>query len=124
MSFTYLAIPYGSPDPAIVEARLKCFWAGVAALVKEGDHVVSPMTLAPAFEFDPTITGDWKAWKGYSIKLMGHCDRLVVLCLDGWETSVGVAGEIEEANRLGIRIDYMELEFRNGLPYLDHCTVN
>lgn len=39
--------------------------------------------------------------------MISACQRLVVLKLEGWETSTGVTAEIEIAKRKGISVDYI-----------------
>ncbi len=106
--FTYLAIPYTDPDPEVRRARMRGFWLAAAELIRRGDHVVSPMTLEPAYEVDPTLPYAWEAWQHYSITMMGMCRHLVVVKLPGWSESTGVQGEMAEAARLGLTIEFME----------------
>lgn len=107
--FTYLAIPYSDPNPNVRAERMKAFWKACAALIRRGDHVVSPMTLEPAYQVDPNLPYEWAHWRDYSLKMMATCDRLVVLKLDGWRSSVGVHGEIEEAVSLGINVEFWDV---------------
>lgn len=110
MSFTYLSIPYSHSDAVIRAKRMEQFWRAAAHLIRRGDHVVSPMTLEPALRAAPDLPYDWNHWQAYSLKMMGISDRLVVLMLVGWLNSSGVGGEIEEAERLGLPIEYLSLE--------------
>ncbi|UTU08024.1 hypothetical protein CcrC1_gp338 [Caulobacter phage C1] len=115
-TFTYLGIPYTSknPDPVAAEAeraaRMVEFWKGCAFLIERGDNVVSPMTLEPALTVVPDIPYDWPFWQHYSRRMLATCTRLVVMTLPGWEVSSGIAGEIEEAERLGLEIEYLAPE--------------
>ena len=36
------------------------------------------------------------------------CEKVVVVKMDGWETSKGVAAEIKIANELGKPVEFME----------------
>ena len=38
---------------------------------------------------------------------LNHSYKLMVLMLDGWKQSRGVAAEIEMATKLGLEIDYI-----------------
>lgn len=49
-------------------------------------------------------------WKGFNLIFIGICEKLIVLQLPGWETSVGVQAEIAEARRLGKPVEYMDWE--------------
>ena len=104
--FTYLAIPYSHPDPAVRAARMRAFWWKAACLINEGVKVVSPMSLEPAVQARPDLAYDWNAWGAYSHALLGVCTRLVVLKLPGWSESEGVRGEMTEARRLGLAVEF------------------
>lgn len=54
------------------------------------------------------LPGDWEYWRKFARAYLEHSHRIVVLCLDGWEQSVGVTEELQIANELGIQIEYLE----------------
>jgi hypothetical protein len=103
----YLSIPYSHPLPEVRAGRMKMFWRAAAYLLRQGRLVVSPMTLEPALQADPTLPYDWGYWQEYSLVMLGKCGALVVLTLDGWQNSEGVKGEIAEAQRLGLAVEYL-----------------
>lgn len=105
--FTYLSIPYSHPNPKVRSRRMRQFWLGVSALIRRGHRVVSPMTLEPALALAPDLPYDWPFWRDYSLAMLALSDRLVVLTLEGWEESSGVQGEMEEAQRLGIPVEFL-----------------
>ncbi|AXQ69929.1 nucleoside 2-deoxyribosyltransferase [Caulobacter phage CcrSC] len=113
MNFTYLGIPYTSKNPDPVEAaaerarRMEGFWQACAMLIDQGEEVVSPMTLEPALTVVPDLPYEWPFWQHYSRRMLAICNKLVVLQLDGWDVSSGIAGEVEEAKRLGLEIVYL-----------------
>ena len=53
--------------------------------------------------------GDWEFWKRVDTDFLERCDQLVVLCLPGWDKSVGVEAEVSIARGLDniISISYM-----------------
>lgn len=51
---------------------------------------------------------DFNYWQHYNRVMLDTAEKLVVLKQDGWETSVGVQGEIAYAKQLGLPIEYME----------------
>lgn len=108
MRFAYVAIPYSHDDPAVRAERMRLFWIACARLIERGEHIVSPMTLAPALEAAPDVPYDWQHWQHYSRMMLGVCGKLYVLKLPGWVDSIGVQGEIAEARRRGIEIEYLE----------------
>lgn len=118
--FTYLAIPYRPTGPGQEQParRMHRFWDAAAALHRNGERVVSPMTLEPMTLRHPEAGQDWQAWKDYAYRLMSICDKVVVLKLDGWEESEGVKGEIEMAAQLGLPVVYEESEFAVPPPVI------
>lgn len=84
------------------------FWEVCAKLISRGDNIVSPMTLEPALQYDSSIPYSWEYWSRYGKKMLGICNKLVVVKLPGWDTSVGVQGEIEIAKQLGLEIEYYD----------------
>ena len=58
------------------------------------------------FVNDVKLPSNWEYWEKYSIELLSKCDVMAVVCLPGWETSVGVTAEIAEAKKLNKRIFY------------------
>ncbi len=103
----YIAIPYGATEE-IRATRMEQFWDVCSYLIGKGYDIQSPMTLIPAVLRDPTIPYDWVFWSNYSHKMLQNSDKLIVVMLEGWEQSTGVAGEILEAKRLGKEVEYMQ----------------
>lgn len=98
----YLAGPYsGMENRSFRELTLYA-----AHLVKEGHHVYSPITHSHPMAEVIDLPSDWEYWKELDERMIAACSMLVVLKLDGWESSVGVAAEIEIAKRLGIPVFY------------------
>jgi hypothetical protein len=107
----YLACPYSHPE---AEVRLKRFNAVnrlAARLMRAGVLIFSPISHThPIAEHG--LPKGWDFWGRYDRRMLGICDELLVYCLDGWDTSVGVAAEVEAANAAGkrVRFHYPELE--------------
>jgi nucleoside 2-deoxyribosyltransferase len=103
----YLAAPYTSYDPEIVDMRIAQFCRVDAKLCQQGLITVSP--LSKHFIKDhATIPLTWEFWKTYSEKLMEKCDALYVIMLDGWDVSEGVLAEIELAKKMSLEIKYLD----------------
>ena len=47
----------------------------------------------------PTTEATWADWGQHCRALIERCDEVWVIQLDGWDTSVGVKGEIEHARK-------------------------
>jgi len=108
----YLAAPYTSNDPEIVDMRMAQFCHVDAKLCHQGLITVSP--LSKHFIKDhAAIPLTWEFWKTYSEKLMEKCDAVYVIMLYGWDVSEGVLAEIELAKKMSLEIKY--LDFRDFL---------
>jgi hypothetical protein len=102
----YLASPYSDPAPAIREKRFRAACQAVAALLRAGRAVYSPVCHChPLVEFG--LPTDWEFWERYNREHLAHCDELVVLTLDGWQASVGVQAEIRIAAEQGKPVSYL-----------------
>ena len=106
----YLAVPYSHPDPKIKEWRFAQVNKMTAKLMKEGITVFSPISHCHSIAKHNALPTDWEFWKKFDIAYLSCSRKLLVYKLDGWETSVGIAGETKIANELGIPIEYIEYE--------------
>ena len=57
--------------------------------------------------FDGAIEG-LDFWMKQDVAVLRHCSRMVVLRIDGWESSKGVAKEMQLARELGIPVEFMD----------------
>lgn len=102
----YLASPYTSPDSAVRAVRYRQAVAATTRLVADGWRVYSPIVFThplvdharrsqEPIEVKKLLKKDSEFWLNFDYGIMRHCDRLLVLMLSGWETSVGVRSEIQ-----------------------------
>lgn len=97
----YLAAPYSHPDPAVREARFREINRAAGELMAAGTLVYSPISHThPILE----VCGLPKGWEAYDRAMLSRCSRVIVLQLEGWEASVGVAAEIRIAEELGLEV--------------------
>ena len=104
----YLAVPYSHADPKVVQDRVSKVNQVAARLMREGIIVFSPISYCHPLAIAENLPTDWKYWQEYLEAYMHCCHKLIVLKLDGWETSVGVSAEIKIARELELEIEYME----------------
>lgn len=106
---TYLAAPYTHADPAVLEARYVAANRACAALMRDGP-VFSPISHShPVADYmDPELRLDHAFWQEQDTAILSHCSRVVVLKLNGWERSRGIAAELAFATRVGIPVEYMD----------------
>ena len=99
----YLAAPYSHPDPAVREERYRQTCWHAVRLMREGRLVYSPIVHShPLAQLG--LPGDWPFWAEHNREMLGASSRLVVLALDGWQESQGVAAEVEIARGLDLPI--------------------
>ena len=99
----YLAAPYSHPDPAVREERYRQTCWHAVRLMREGRLVYSPIVHShPLAQLG--LPGDWPFWAEHNREMLGASSRLVVLALDGWQESQGVAAEVEIARELELPI--------------------
>ena len=98
----YLASPYTHEQAAVMERRFELACAVVAELVKE-DHVIySPIAHFHPIAVRHELPRDFSFWQRQNLSMLSKADTLLVLRLDGWETSKGVANEIDCAAVMNI----------------------
>lgn len=103
----YIATPYSHPDPNVVKERMNVFARVAGTLALRGYTVVSPCYNHFILDYMPGLATDWHTWRMYSEELLSKSHRIVVLCQDRWEESIGVRAEIGYANQCKIPIIYM-----------------
>ncbi len=69
-----------------------------AHLIREGKTAISPIVHCHVLAFRNGLPHDFAFWQNYCLNVLFICDEMHILCLDGWEESVGVNGEIAGAS--------------------------
>lgn len=103
----YLAMPYGHPDPDVRNDRMEVFYDIAARLIKMGVYVVSPLLHIETCKRHD-IPDNWTYWQAYSEVLLTKCDMMVVITVDGWNTSTGVLGELAFCRQYSIPVTYVD----------------
>ena len=103
----YIASPYSHPDPQVRIQRFEdvCYYVG--ELMCGGKHVFSPIAHCHPIQVVHDLPCDWEYWKETCIAYLSCCYKIIVLQLDGWDSSVGIAAEIEIAKESGLEIEYV-----------------
>jgi hypothetical protein len=105
-SYVYLASPYSHPDKAVMQKRFEDVCAAASGLMSRGALVFSPIAHTHPIAVSGCLPRGWDFWKLYDEVMIGHAEKVVVLTLEGWRESKGVAAEIEIAKQLGIPVEY------------------
>lgn len=103
----YLATPYNHADPAVRQERFETVNRAAAALMREGKHVFSPISHSHPIALAGDLPKGWEYWEAYDRIMLGVCDTLVVLMVNGWIESPGVSAEIAIAKERGMLIEYV-----------------
>lgn len=103
----YLASPHSHKDAEIRERRFREVCKAAAKLFDGGHWVYCPIAHTHVIAQHMTDAMRWEAWAAYDEHMLSLCDCLIVLQLDGWKESRGVAAEIQIATELGIGVEYM-----------------
>ncbi|HWE75560.1 MAG TPA: DUF1937 family protein [Stellaceae bacterium] len=100
----YLASPYTDTDPAVRLNRFNAATKAAARLIKEGRIVYSPITMTHPLDLvlaenGATLGSDY--WVAFDEAFMECCTEIVILRIDGWEQSKGIAREREFFQKKG-----------------------
>lgn len=107
---TYLAVPYSHADPAIQRQRFEAANIAAGRLIQQGRVVFSPISHTHPIAERCELPRGWDYWERFDRTFLSRCDELIVLTLDGWETSQGVQAEIAIAREYGMSIVYLSLD--------------
>ena len=107
----YLAQPYTHSDPWVRQERYLQAVKASAILTQRGVIVYSPIMHSHPINWVGKNSDDVNAfWMRLNSPFIQVCGKVLVLKLDGWERSKGVADEIEQALRLKIPVEYAEMD--------------
>ncbi len=77
-------------------------------LLVDGETPISPLYNHYIIKNYPSFQTDWATWKEYSQNLLRMSEVLLVVCVEGWTLSEGLAAEISMAQDYGLPIIYRE----------------
>lgn len=106
----YLASPYTHPDHAVMEARFDASCRAAGKLMAKGVVVFSPIAHTHPIAVQCELPRGWEFWEQFDREFVEASDRLVVLKLDGWDASKGVAAEIKIAEAAGIPVVFCDFD--------------
>jgi len=117
----YLASPYSHPEVEVREQRFRDVCHVVVQLLQAGEIVFSPIAHSHAL-VEHGLPTDWPFWERVDRDHLARCDEVVVLMLEGWRESVGVAAEIRIAGELGKPVRCLAPEGCTVSPTLAHVA--
>lgn len=104
----YLSSPYTHPNPEVVQIRYHKTLEALAYLLNEGMMVFSPIAHCHEAAVRFKLPTDFNFWARYNEHMVGICEELWVLRLEGWELSIGVQNEINMALNLKKEVAYID----------------
>lgn len=107
-TLVYLATPYSHQDENVRHARFIEVNKVAARLMRDGLHIYSPISHTHPIAMAGDLPLGWEFWNEYDTAILKCCCKVIVLMLEGWRESKGVAAEINIANQLGVPIEYIE----------------
>lgn len=121
--FVYLGQPYSHPDPSVREGRFKAGCAKAASLMKQGYTVFSPIAHSHpvASHLPDELLMNHRFWMKQDLPILSWADKLIVLTLDGWQYSKGLAEERKFAEENGIEIEFHDME---GIVFSDEAWTS
>ena len=106
----YLASPYTHESHDVMELRFDAACRAAGKLMAEGHVVFSPIAHTHPIAVRCELPRGWDFWERFDHEFVLAAIKLIVLKLDGWDTSKGVRAEIAIAVDAGIPVEYMEPE--------------
>jgi len=104
----YLASPYTHLDSAIMEQRFEAVVAACAHYINKGKIVYSPIVHNHPIAIRHELPREWSYWLKADLAMLRHASEFHILCLEGYQQSVGVKAELEFAVKAGIDITYVD----------------
>lgn len=105
--YIYMASPYTHPEPFVMELRYIHAAKVLAYKLKRREWTYSPIIHCHELAKTYGLPKDAQFWREYDFAMLSRAKRLEVLRLEGWETSVGIVDEIEEARRINLEVIYL-----------------
>jgi len=103
----YLASPYTHSDKEVVEENFRKISKVSAEMTADGFITISPITYGHTLLQFKEMPGDWAFWTSFCLSILEKCDKIVVVKMEGWDKSSGIAGELEYAKEHGIPVEYI-----------------
>ena len=101
----YLAGPYSHKDKSVREHRVEQINRKAAELMMDGNLVFSPISHShPISKYCAADPCDQNFWLKQDLWILDFCDEMHILCLPGWNESIGIARELVYARQNGIGI--------------------
>jgi hypothetical protein len=107
MKKIYLACPYSNEDEKVRQNRFEQINIIAAHLMRAGNLVFSPISHTHPIAEAGDLPRGWDFWESYDRTFIEWSDVLYIAQFPGYDTSVGIRGEIQIAKSLNRPIVYI-----------------
>lgn len=107
MSYAYLASPYMHEDPFVMELRYLHVSKVLAARLLKREWTYSPIVHCHELAKTWSMPKHAAFWRAFDLAMLAKADSFIILRIDGWNESAGIAEEKFEAERLNIPVGYI-----------------
>lgn len=121
----FLASPYSSQNRLVSIMRFCKAYQVAISMIKADIPVYSPIAMTgfmPTSEKEDNISSE--TWIKHSTAVLDYCAAFVILKLPGWESSKGVAKEIEVAKQKNLPIFSIEYFNESDLSLIETQILN
>lgn len=102
----YLASPYSHPDKDVQNARYEQALTAVAYFAQSGLTIYSPIVHWHQVAASHDLPTQFEFWADQNKSMLQKANQLIVLNIEGWESSKGVKQEMTWAEKLNIPISF------------------
>lgn len=121
----YIACPYSHKNQSVRVFRFAAACKVAAHFIKKGCYVYSPISHSHPIAELGELPLNFSYWADLDLYMLQYCTEMVIVIVEGWETSIGIQAEKEKACELGVTISYFkfpeDLESRTELDCQDIC---
>lgn len=106
----YLASPYTHPNKEVEAARFVRVCIVAAKLMNQGMVVFCPIAHGHPIAMAGQLPTTAEYWMRFMGEFVCKSERVLVICLPGWDTSTGIEHELSIAASQGIPVQYLNPE--------------
>ncbi len=97
----YLCTPYSHSDPVVMHRRFLDACEAAARLMNAGHLLFAPIPHTHPIAMAGDLPKGWEYWQKYDRWFIERADVVVIVMMEGWEDSRGIAAERKIAEELG-----------------------
>lgn len=106
-ALTYLAVPYSHPNSEVRADRFRLANIAAGRLMSLGHIVFSPISHTHPIAEACGLPLGWDYWQTFDRAYLSASRQMVILCIDGWNYSAGIKGEVAICAEMDIPVAFM-----------------